>query len=424
MLAILTAILAVNYADRLVFGVVLQDIKADLALSDTELGFLTGIAFAFFYAVMGIPIARWADRANRAPIIGACTVLWSVAVACCGLAASFAQLLTMRMTVAVGEAGCYAPSLSLIADNYKRSERPKAVSRFTLGIPIALTVGFLAAGWLNELYGWRMTLVAFGLPGLILGPIAWLTIRDPRHRTGDCARDIEKQAADAPGLVEVCARLWKRPAFRHLFLCFSIWGFFGQGILQWQPTFFIRSHGMSTGELGSWFAAIQGTGTLVGTYLGGELATRFAWQDERRQMLGVMTCYALLGLLMVALYGAADHHVAFAAMAATSLFAGMCNGPLFATVQSVVEPRMRATAVSLMYLSTNLIGLGLGPLAVGMLSDAFQPSFGAESLRYALIAFSPGYLWCAFHLWRASRTVAAEIEHVGAIEIASKSRGG
>src|SRR5688500_10553590 len=156
LLAVLLVVLASNYMDRLALGLLLQDIKVDLALSDTQLGFLSGIAFALFYSVMGLPIARWADRGNRVAIITFTTVLWSAAVALCGVAGNFVQLLLIRMVVAVGEAGCIPPAHSLIADYFTRAERPRAVAIYMLGGQLSV-VGYFAAGWLNELYGWRVT---------------------------------------------------------------------------------------------------------------------------------------------------------------------------------------------------------------------------------------------------------------------------
>src|SRR5688500_18999239 len=180
LLAVLLVVLASNYVDRLALGLLLQDIKVDLSLSDTQLGLLSGIAFALFYSVMGIPIARWADRGNRVLIISATASLWSVMVALCGFAGSFIQLLLIRIGIAVGEAGCIPPAHSLIADHFSRAERPRAVSIYMLGTPISIIIGYFLAGWLNELYGWRATFVILGLPGVAIAALAWLTLREPR----------------------------------------------------------------------------------------------------------------------------------------------------------------------------------------------------------------------------------------------------
>lgn len=408
LLALLTVILAFNYVDRVALGVLLLDIKVDLALSDTQLGLLTGIAFAVFYSVMGIPIARWADHGNRVTIIALTTGLWSVAVAVCAGAANFTQLLFMRMGVAVGEAGCYPPALSLISDYFGRTERPRAVAYYMLGPPLALVIGYFSAGWLNEYYGWRTTFLLVGAPGVVLAVLAALTLKEPRRSEVRNAGPASKGPAPVvpkAGLNEVFRTLWANDAFRHIFFCFSVWGFFGYGIMQWLPAFFIRSHQLSTGELGTWLAVTYGGGSVLGTWLGGEVASRYAANNERLQFVSMALMYVAAAVFWGGVYLAPDRYWAFAALAIAALGSGTANGPLFAATQMLVPPRTRAMSISLMYLFCNLIGLGLGPLAVGALSDALRPWLGEESLRYALLVFSPGYFWCAWHLWRASRAV-------------------
>jgi predicted MFS family arabinose efflux permease len=406
LLYVLLVILAFNQLDRLALGVVLQDIKADLHLTDTQLGFLTGIAFAFFYALMGIPIARWADRGNRVRIISTTVALWSVAVALCGMASGFIALMLLRMIVAVGEAGCMPTAHSLIADEFSREERPRAVSIYMLGIPLALTVGYFAAGWLNELYGWRITFVVLGLPGLALAAVAQLTLREPRATKGLGGQASSEQPAL---LREVFVQLWESRAFRHLLFTFSVWFFFAYGILQWLPAFFIRSHGLSTGELGTWFALVWGVGGGVGMYLGGELAARYAAGHERRQLIGGAIALAFFGIVTAAAFLSSNRYWAFAALTIACLGGNMAQGPMLSTAQTLVAPRMRAMSIALVYFFANLIGMGLGPLAAGALSDALRPSLGEESLRYALVALCPGYFWAAWHLWLAGRNVARDL---------------
>ena len=222
-----------------------------------------------------------------------------------------------------------------------------------------------------------------------------------------------------PSFKEVCLTLWANIAFRHLLFCFSVWYFFGYGLLQWQPTFFIRSHGLATGEIGTWFALIYGVGGAFGMYLGGELASRFAAGNERLQLRAGTLGFSLFAVVTAAAFVVPNHHVAFAALAFATVGGCMAQGPLMATIQTLVPPRMRAMSIAVIYLFANLIGLGLGPLAAGALSDAFQPWAGQVSLRYALLALCPGYFWAAWHLWRASKTVArdleaAQLEEVGA----------
>jgi len=412
LLGVLLVILAFNYVDRLALGLVLQSIKADLHLSDTQLGFLGGIAFALFYSVMGIPIARRADKGNRVLIIAVTTLLWSAAVALCGLAGTFWHLLLIRVGVAVGEAGSIPPAQSLIADYFQRAERPRAVGIYMLGASLSTVIGYFGAGWLNELYGWRTTFAVLGLPGLGLAALAWFTLREPR----DSALEMPLETPDSPSsdvsLKEVCVVLWSNHTFRHLLFCFSVVSFFGYGILQWQPAFFIRSYGLQTGELGLWFAIIYGLGGVLGTYWGGELASRYAANDEGLQLKAMALGYSSFGVISLMVYLSPNHYLAFALMAIASVGGSAATGPLFATIQTLVPKRMRATAIALIYLCANLIGMGLGPLVAGTLSDLLQPIAGEESLRYALLALSPGYVWGGWHLLRASKTICGDLQAV------------
>jgi predicted MFS family arabinose efflux permease len=408
MLNVLLIILAFNWVDRKVLGMLLQDIKGDLGLTDTQLGFLSGIAFAAFYSVMGLPIARWADRGNRVAIISITTLLWSSAVAMCGLAGTYMHLLLIRVGVAVGEAGCIPPAHSLIADYFNRQERPRAVARYMLGAPLSVVIGYFLAGWLNELFGWRMTFMLLGIPGLALAALAWFTLKEPR-----CERPkVAGKAEDSPSLKEVFVTLWRNVTFRHLLLCLSVLYFFGYGTLQWKPAFFMRSYGLETGTLGTWLAVIYGICGFLGTYWGGELASRHAAGNEPLQLKGMAIAYCGFGIISACLYLSPTVEMAFVFLALSVVGYNMTNGPLFALVQTLVPDRMRAMSIALIFLFANLIGMGLGPLAAGMLSDAFRPWAGQESLRYALLTLSPGYLWAGWHVWRGSRTVSRDLEVV------------
>jgi MFS family permease len=404
MLGVLVIIQMFATVDTIVTGIVLQSIKLDLHLSDLQLGFLTGMAYALFYSVMGLPIARWADRGNRVMIIGLAAAAWSVMVFLCGRAASYAQLLLFRVGVAVGEAGCTPTANSLIADYFGRGERPRAVSIYMLGSSLGLLVGYLAAGWLNQLYGWRVTFMALGLPGLAPAIVAWLTLREPRH-----AAAMTSEPGDQPPLLEVFRTLWASRTFRHLLFCWSVAAFFGSGMGQWAPAFFIRSFGLKTGELGEWFAIIYGVGGGLGVYLGGYLASRYAASNERLQMRAMGLVYCFCGVVAALSYLSSNVYLTFVLLAIGHIVANTITGPLFATVQSLVPARMRAISFAIIYLCANLIGLGLGPLATGALSDALHPLLGQESLRYALLMLTPGYLWCGWHVWLGSKTVAAGV---------------
>ncbi len=409
LLTLLTTILAFNFADRIALGVVMENIKRDLHLSDTQLGLLSGIAFALFYSFAGIPIARCADRYNRVTIISVTTALWSVAVALCGAAASFAQLLSIRVAVAVGEAGCIPPGQSLIADYFNRADRPRAAARYMMGLPIALTLGYLAAGSLNETLGWRRMFVVMALPGCILAGLAALTLKEPRQQGGSQSRRMQEASLPTLPLREALTTLWGITTYRHLLLCFSVWYFFGYGLLQWQPTFFIRSHGMATGKLGLWLAISSGGGALVGTYLGGEWAARYAAGNERLQLKAVAAMFSAFAVCNIGAYLAPSASLAFALLAAAAVAGNMAQGPVLGTIQTLVPAHMRAVALAFLYLFANLVGMGFGPLGVGVVSDALHPLAGNEALRYALLLFAPGYLWAAWHAMRASRTVMRDL---------------
>lgn len=425
LLLILAFVLAFNYVDRTVLGLTLQSIKSDFGLSDTQLGFLTGIAFALFYSVMGIPIARWADRGDRRIIIALTTVLWTLATSLCGLTRTFWQLLVVRVCSAVGEAGCIPPAHSLIAETFPRPERARAVSRYMLGAPLSIVLGYYVGGWLNEWYGWRITFVVLGLPGLLLAVLILRTVREPRRvvrasvqwRPGVSDRPgRDPSPSPAPSLRVVSVTLWRNRAFRHLLICVSINYFFGYGLNFWQPTFFIRSYGLHTGVLGTWLTLIYGIGGALGTWLGGEWASSRARDNERRQLHVAAIAYAAFGGVNSLTYLAVNPYLAFALLGLGCIGITIAAGPMFSVIQTVVPENMRAIAVAVIYFCANLIGMGLGPLAAGALSDALRPSFHDDSLRYTLLAFSPGYVWCAWHLWRAAQVVSLYVAPPSSID--------
>ncbi len=419
-LAVLLAAYAFNFLDRQVLSVALETIKTELALSDTQLGLLTGLVFAIFYSVAGIPIARWADRGHRPTIISMALGLLSVTVALCGAAGNFVQLLLARVGVGVGEAGIVPPAHSLIASYFDRSERLRAMSIFLLGGPLSVGIGYLAGGWLIEFFGWRAAFLVVATPGLILTVLMRLTVREPRRAANvgpiDRAEQhlAEQQGHGAviakPSAREVLGVLWGQRTFRHLLFAFTVLYLFGWGLVQWLPAFFIRIHGMATGEVGTWMAINWGIGGALGTFAGGYLTNRSTANAERRQ-LRIM---ALVISLWVPINGVAlllpDKHLALGLMFLGAVVNALGTTPTFALIQSLVPENMRATAVAIVFLLANLIGLGLGPLVVGALSDGFAGKYGMSSLRIALLACTPGYAWVAAHFYRAGDTVMAELK--------------
>jgi MFS family permease len=425
LLGVLLAILAFNYVDRLALGLLLQDIKIDLRLSDTELGLLSGIAFALFYSVMGLPIARWADRGNRVLIISLTTALWSVMVALCGAATSFAQLLLIRVGVGIGEAGCIPPAHSLIADHFTRAERPRAIARYMLGGPLSSVIGYFVAGWLNQLIGWQWTFVLLGAPGLAMAALAWFTLKEPRiHQPTGAAHidlasrhaEIAPASAPQPTLMQVGRVLSRNRTFCHLLIALSILAFFSFGTAGWQPAFFIRSFKVPSATLGLWLSIVYGIGGMLGIYLGGEWASHRAAGNERRQLGLTALAQGGFGLLAALTYLSPNQYLSLGLLGVGSVAAAMSTAPLFATIQTLVPPSMRAMSIAIIFMFSNLIGLGLGPLAVGALSDVLRPWAGEESLRYALLSLCPGFLWVAWHLWRASLSVTRDLNEMTGLE--------
>lgn len=404
-LIVLTLIGLFGAVDKVALAILLQDIKLEFDLSDTQLGLMTGITFAIFYALMGIPIARWADRGNRITIISLATALWSTGIALCGVATNFVQLLSIRIGVAIGEAGVLPPSFSLLADYFPRSERARAISVYGLAGTASSILGF-AAGWLNEYYGWRITLIVLAVPGLLLALLARLTIRETRA-TAEAGVSLPRDTQ--PSLWTVLRILRANPSFLHMLMFLSVVIFFTYGTGQWMPIFFYRSFEFSTAQVGGWFAVVYTTGGLFGALAGGEFCTRFAANNEKLQLKTTSAALAICALVSVGIYLSPSPYVSLALMGVMMFGFGAVSGPLIASIQGVVPDNMRAIAFALAYLVANLIGMGVGPLAAGVLSDAFQRWLGSESVRFALLALSPGYLWAAWHAWRASVTVANDM---------------
>ena len=406
LLGLLTVAATFNYLDRYVLSLALEPIKQEFQLSDSQLGFLTGFGFALFYAIAAVPIARWADRGNRNIIVTLTTGLWSAMLVLCGLVGNFTQLLLVRVGVAIGEAGCLPPAQSLIAEYYNRAERPRALATYWLCGPLSMIVAFMGGGWLVEHIGWRMTFILMGVPGVLLAILIKFTLREPR---------LERQTTQTiqhPSFKSVLNTLKQRQAFRNITSAFCVSYFFSMGIIQWLPTFFIRSHGMEISEIGTWLAFTWGLCGLVGTYLGGVLASRYAAHRESLQMQSVASVFVLCGFLYVVMCLSPDKYFAMLLLAISTTLFGSANGVIFSAISSLSNDRMRSVALALVFLMANLIGYGLGPIAAGVLSDLLAPIVGHESLRYTLALFSPGYLWVAYFYWKASQTIEADIRQV------------
>lgn len=397
----------------------MQDIKVDIGLSDTQLGLLSGIAYAFFYALLGLPMARIADRGFAVAIIVVTTAVSGASVALCGAAYAFMPLALARIGVAFGDAGTLPPAQSLIAEYFSRAERPRATGIFFLGSSICAVVGFPVVGWLNDIYGWRATFVLIGLPGLAFAGFSWIVLDHFRHsrdsntsvQTHTGRRDfvaLLRSSLAGQGYFTLVSKLWLNQTFRSLLLGHTAMIFIAFGVAQWSAAFFMRSHGLGTGELGIWFSALS-VATVVGCYLGGTLASRFAPNNEHLQLRAVSVILAGYTIVEAGIYLAPSYQIAMALKAACCLITGLMVAPVLSVIQTVVPSTMRATALASLYLVSNLVGMGIGPFLVGALSDLLQPALGDGSLRYALLAMCPCYMLAAFYVWRASRMVMDDV---------------
>lgn len=402
-LTLLTVTYFFSYMDRQILAILQELIRADLRLSDTQLGLVAGFAFAIFYATLGIPVARLADRGNRVNIIAIALALWSAMTAVCGLAQNFVQLLLARIGVGVGEAGSSPPSHSIIADLYPPEKRAGAMGVYSLGVVLGAAGGSIIGGELAAAYGWRVAIMAVGLPGIALAVVLKLVIVEPRRGLSDAARVAEGEAhGTMPPLSQGFRALFGTPAAFHLVMGVTITSLIGYGHTSFGPSFLIRSYDFALTDISRFVApigAVMGTASaLIGGWLANILAKRYGVYAQSWLVLAMKT----VGLpLSFVFYLSTDVTVGLFAYFASLLLTNTYLGPTFALIQGLAPLRMRALWAAITLLVINLIGLGLGPTLIGVISDLLKPSFGEESLRYAMLTFAAATPWALFHYWRA-----------------------
>ncbi|MFP6807323.1 MAG: MFS transporter [Pseudomonadales bacterium] len=405
-LVLLTIVYSFNFIDRQLLAILQESIKADLSLSDSQLGLLTGFAFAVFYVTAGIPIARWADRANRRNIIAMSVGLWSFMTALSGFVQNYSQLLMARVGVGVGEAGGSPPSHSLISDIFPPESRASAISFYSTGVNIGILFGFLLGGWLNEYFGWRVAFMVVGAPGILLAILVRMTLAEPIRGLSE-NRQVSAESVPFKVVLNV---LWSRVSFRHMAMAAALNAFAGYSTSNWTASFFIRSHNMTTGELGTWLALIIGLGGAIGVLCGGLLADRLAPRDKRWYVwLPSITGFICVPF-MAAVYLVDDAYTALALSVVPGLLFNVYLGNTIATTHGLVGLRMRATASAILFLILNIIGLGIGPWSIGLLSDSLATSFGDDSLRQAMLYIIPPIMfWSACHFYLASKNLREDL---------------
>jgi MFS family permease len=382
-----------NFLDRQILGILGPAIKADLHLTDTQFGAIGGLAFALLYSVLGVPLAYLADRTSRSGVIAAAIAVWSGFTALCGTATGYGQLFLFRLGVGFGEAGGVAPSYALVADYFPPERRAKALAIFSLGVPIGLGSGSFIGAYLATWFGWRSAFLIMGIAGILLAPIVKYFVRDlPRH----------SPAGEAAPLAQVFPIIARKSTFWLMAFAASMSSLCGYGLAVWTPSVLVRSFGMELIPAGNFLASLLLIGGCAGVFAGGWFADRLgqgdrSWYAKLPVIAWLITAPTFaLGLLAPNLW------IAWPLLLIPNALNILWLGPVTTAVQHLVPQRMRATASASFLFINNLIGLGVGPLLIGRISDTLKHSYGVESLRYAAVGCTAFYLLAALLMFIAA----------------------
>lgn len=400
-LALLLLAYIFNFLDRQILGILLEPIKADLQFTDSELGVLTGPAFALVYSLVGVPLAVLADRTSRSGVITAALAAWSGFTALCGIATNFWQLFFFRLGVGLGEAGGVAPSYALIADQFPAERRGRALGIFSLGVPIGLGSGAILGSWIASNFNWRTAFIAMGVAGIILAPIFKYVVRDRPRAAGTIAPSLRDLGATFPAIA-------RKPSFWLMAFGASLSSLCGYGLATWVASILIRSFGMSLVGAGQFLGSLLLVGGTIGVFMGGWLADRLGTRDRR----WYAWLPAIAWLITAPLYAAGlmsdNLTLAWLLLLLPNALNILWLGPVTTAVQHLAPQPMRATASGAFLLINNLIGLGVGPLLIGALSDGLRETYGADSLRLAALAVLVFYFVAALLMYLASRKLDAD----------------
>lgn len=415
-ISILLVVYTFNFIDRQIIAILSPAIKADLGLSDTQLGMLKGFAFAMFYSLSIIPIARLADKANRVTIISVAVGFWSTMTALCGAAGSFWSLLAARIGVGIGEAGCNPPAHSLVSDYFHKEERATALGIYSLGGPFGSLFGILLGGWIVSTFGWRWAFVAVGLPGVLLAIIVKITLKEP-ERGGlepqvaeGVVRAVVEEASQKTTL-ESLRIMWAIKSFRILMYSACLTAFSGYGFSLWIVDFLVRTHELSLGQLTIPLALAVGAGGGIGTAAGGVICDKYGRKDK-----SVYFAFpALANSLSVPLYAfvvlSQSSVLCFIALTLVFALHASVAGPYYALVQNLSPVKMRAFAAAFFMFALSAVGFGLGPLYIGVISDLMADKFGeAVALQGSLLLLAPIWLIAGIIMWAGRRGLAADLE--------------
>lgn len=406
---ILLVVYIFNFIDRQIVNILAEPIARELSLSDTQIGLMTGLAFALFYTVLGLPIARYADRptTSRPRLIAIALATWSAMTALCGMAQNFVQLLLARIGVGVGEAGCTPAAHSLISDMVPKERRASALAFYALGIPLGTVLGMVIGGLLADAIGWRWAFVVVGIPGVVLALVVLAVMKDPRHRVA-----AESLAAAPPPIANKAAMkaIFGSRALVLLMIAASSAAFLSYGKTTWATIFFQRTHGLTPGEVGLYFGLINGVAGIAGTWLGGKLADTYGATNRKHVLTAPAAGMLVAAPLAYFAYAASTWQTALVLLIVPTLLNSLYYGPTYSAVQGLVAPQARAMAAAVLLFFQNLIGLGLGPLFFGMISDVLKPEFGEDSVQ--IVLYSAAFLGIvpAWFFWRCSLRLNDELD--------------
>ena len=398
-----------SWVDRQIFAVLLESIKLEFHFSDTQMGLLGGFAFGLFYASVGLPVAWLADKFNRRNIIALALGLWSIMTAFSGMATGFWTLFIARMGVGIGEAGGAPPSQSLISDYFPPHRRAFALGILYIYLPLGFLVGYMVGGWVNQFFGWRTAFLVVGLPGVFLALLLRFTLREPpRGHSENLQHD-----GLTPSLWSTIRYFLSRPSLRHIPIAGSIHGIGAWGASLWMPAYFMRVHGMTSGEIGTWLALILGIAGSLGTLVGGYVADGIVRKtgDERwyTWLCALSIMFTVPFSFLVYLWPTPVMALLFFIPAA--LVMHMFLGPVMAMIQNLAGLRRRAVGAAFYLFLANLISMTVGPVVVGLISDYFHARYGDDSLRYAILSLVViTSMWAPLHFYLASRTLREDLE--------------
>jgi predicted MFS family arabinose efflux permease len=399
-LMVLTLFLFVNYLDRYALSVLLEPMKRDLALSDTQIGLLTGAAFALLYSTLAIPVARLAEHRNRMHVLLAAVLVWSLGTALCGVAGGFMAFFGARMLVGSGESGAVPPAHAIVGDAFPIERRGTALAVLSLGGSLGTALAPLVAGQLEQHFGWRGAFMALGLLGVPVAVLLWLIVKDPPRGLSD---GLGGGKVAPPPLMVVVRRLLKRRAFALLIPAMVALGLGEYSLFLWLPSYFVRMFATTPVAIGSQLTLFQGLPLLVGTFMGGFLSDRLIARDRRWLVwLPALAC-ALVAGGGALVFTASNLRLALLLLILPSTACGLYLAPSYAAIQALAGARSRATGTAMLTFAVNLLGLGLGPLLIGGTSDLLKARFGDESLRYAFFLVPPLYFLSAVLFLLAGR---------------------